>query len=224
MKLVRHLLFISFLPLAAQAQELGARVPGADSAAVLSGAVAVNTISTGEILVALDEKPADGVADYEFVLQQEEPFETVSGHYDTARVLVRDDQIRISTPSGDAILLIMRGATPRLTGPRDQWLIVEGAGLSRSWGGGFGHPIDVVASESYHRQSETLKGEGPPEKPEGGTVDLCSGGGVGANSCSITCEGNPSQCSTSCNSGKYACCYCETYPFERAWCKCFNNP
>ena len=67
----------------------------ADSATVLSGEVAITTMSTGEVLVALDAEPADGIADYEFVLQQDAPFETVSAYLDNARMLVRDDQVRI---------------------------------------------------------------------------------------------------------------------------------
>ncbi len=196
-----------------------APVSDADQASFLDGQVAIDTTSTGEILVALDEAPADGDADVLFVLQQEAPFETVSAYLDHARVLVRDDQVRIE--GGEvALSLVLEGNKARLTPPRERWQVVEGFGLSRSWGGGFGVPVEVAASEAHYHQGEAALKGGPPEKPDGGD-DVCTSGGPNATSCTVGgCEGSPSTCSVSCGSPKYACCWCESIWPRRAMCKC----
>ncbi len=192
-----------------------------DSASFVSGEVQVTTLDNGKILVGLDEHPADGSADRVFVLQQDTPYETVDQWFADATLRVRDDQLAVfSRQEGWAMLLVLSGNIPRKISGVSGVRIIEGFGLSESWGD-FGVPVDVAASEWHFRSTLPLK-PGPAEGLD--FYDTCDSGGSGATSCSVTaCEGAPSGCSISCSSPKYACCWCKSHP-AKAQCECRNPP
>lgn len=192
---------------------------GGENAAYVRGEIQVSTLDTGEILVGLDEYPADGIADRLFALQQEAPYETVERIFFDASLRVRDDQLAVFSKEEDwALLLLLSGSIPRKISGVSDMRIVEGFGLSSTWD--LDVPVDVAISQ-WQLERIPLK----PRPSEGLDFhDSCDAGGSGATTCSVTaCEGAPSGCSISCSASKYACCWCQAHP-AKAQCECRNPP
>lgn len=121
---------------------------------ILEGAICIETMSTGNLVVAVDVAPPDEIADYEIILGQEEPSLTASGYHRNATVVAGRETASVSAKAeGVGLVLFVEGAETQQT--PEGWRAISGYGLSISWGGGFGVPIEVVASESYQSQGRT---------------------------------------------------------------------
>ena len=85
-------------------------------------------------------------------------------------------------------------------------ILVQGKGLVHEAGGLVLGPFGKGQEGFSEDALPQPEGFAPP--PDGGST-ICDAGGPGSAVCSVGgCEAAPTTCSTTCNSPKYACCYC----------------
>ncbi len=210
-----------------------------DEARQISGNVSVRTALNGNIVVVVDQagtensRVPDGVPDMVFRYAPVERLpESINTDLDNVRVTYSSRQLQVITSDGRRLIYLSLGGTVSEERPTrasqseaddrnraNTSLLIN---LSRGYGlrreipeqrlfDGSIPPVDFEIDFIIHKGQVGLE-----DAPN------CDGGGPGSNSCSVSgcADANPPNCSTSCDPGFYACCWCGT---KEAQCKCRAN-
>jgi len=192
----------------------------AENAQVFKGRIEISTLNNGDLQIVVDELPtkgqSDGLADHVFILQRQDPIDSLTLSLAEARVIFAERRLTISTADQDLLFTIDDSdsdSSAPVKGFKERSVFV-GVGLSHHFGG-FKETVDELVERGFRSESS---GDSMLIVPDGGSSFGCQAGGVGANSCSIQgCSGAPSSCSVSCNSPHFACCKCS---HSEASCEC----
>ena len=195
--------------------------PFADSVGVLSGTIVVQrSADTKTLVTGVDTVPTNGSIDRLFVLQSEANLEFGGLRAFSGRVHYENKLVRVN--DGDRTLLTFgvasdgKGSSRTVGGAAS----IRGFGLSRRTGSYTlaGGELSQVDLENIVNLSCAPRSALDVGTTNIGTMDMeeqysCTAGGPGSTSCSISCLTNfptysMQSCSTTCQSGYYACCYC----------------
>jgi len=169
---------------------------------VLSGQVDVVPGPGQTLLVLVDrdseDRPADGLVDLAFRLQQAPPL-AFSGR---ATVTYVSNRVTIAAGDGAGWVFTVAGriaASGEADAAYPHFAVV---GLSRSWG------PSVHATVSQATARLLAGGCGVPTVDGGGDplCEACQAGGRGAQACSVTCD--EGLCAAECSADFFACCNC----------------
>jgi len=198
------------------------QVAAANEAEVLVGDVLVGVDPLGRVLIAVDQLPADGLADQCFLFTSAERLEGPwSERFDLARVTVSEGSLTIkNAPATHAISLAVIGSDPLPLGVPPHAVSLshhDGLELSKMragpLGGGSMNSMSILDLSTWPEAFwyDLLAPESGPCPDDSD----CIAGGQGSTSCSLTIS---TSCSVTCTGDNYAC--CKETPLGGVLCRC----
>jgi hypothetical protein len=210
----------------------------------LFGAVALQSSPDRTLLFMSVDQPRDGakpdgLADYVFMLQLEQPLvlpilyrlEAARVSYSPRHVVATNGRRTLRLDLDEQPFHAARTATGAGDGQQFGW---RGYGLSRRAGqwrlvSGALNSVSMATCGLPPGDLFTTSTTGAPASVQPFTVQDCKAGGYTSSHCSINCaapnpapEGWVLSCSTTCTTGFYACCNC--FDGSGANCKCARCP
>lgn len=197
------------------ASALGSEVPLAETR---EGAVLVGVDALGRVLIAMDIRPTDGLADLCFLFTAESRLAGPwSRRAEGAHAIIKHDRLTLVAPDLH-VSLALKGTPDSSPAAAAQGAFVNHDGVELARVPAPGPAISMAALRVEDLES------GWPEPfeydilaPETSCGLTCPSGGDGATSCSIGgCTKVPTSCSVSCGGAFIACCNCNPW----AQCRC----
>jgi len=203
----------------AQLEKAGTLVSGLEMPkGVGFGEIALATVGSHQVVVALDSEAEDGLTDLMIAFEASEPVDDLGFFRGYGLVRLTSNSVSLTFPELDERLLFSTGAAGTVTGDREDiavrrfldgrslmtWIPHEGGQLTLE---------QALEAEIRHRESglRSLAAGVFEKEPEPGGGD----GGPCATSCSVTCHDGTS-CSATCPTN-CAVCNC-----PQASCGCFG--
>lgn len=170
-----------------------------DRAEIFKGHVTITRSGEYDLLVTIDQKPTDGIADEAFVYRSATALPTDLHDFDSIATLVLRPNALLVRPKADRELVLAvtpaEGGrlAPYFIGKRDRALFIDtGYQLSRFYG-----------ADPAERAASLLADSFPTKEEEG-----CWAGGEGSTGCSLEGGAGPVEagCSVECGNGYHSCC------------------